>query len=93
MVSEQFDRCHGILLQYAEFLSSALTPATYVQLIPPLEDLIYKYHIEPEVIHSCLMQSIFFLMCEQISLFETRDLSKHLSTLFYSRLLFLYTAP
>ncbi|CAM0909455.1 unnamed protein product [Alopecurus aequalis] len=49
MVSEQFDRCHGILLQYAEFLSSALTPATYVQLIPPLEDLVYKYHIEPEV--------------------------------------------
>ncbi|VAH85586.1 unnamed protein product [Triticum turgidum subsp. durum] len=49
MVSEQFDRCHGILLQYAEFLSSAIAPSTYVQLIPPLEDLVYKYHIEPDV--------------------------------------------
>ncbi|KQK15793.1 THO complex subunit 2 isoform X2 [Brachypodium distachyon] len=49
MVSEQFDRCHGILLQYAEFLSSAVTPAIYIQLIPPLEDLVYKYHIEPDV--------------------------------------------
>ncbi|VAH83532.1 unnamed protein product [Triticum turgidum subsp. durum] len=49
MVSEQFDRCHGILLQYAEFLSSAVTPSTYVQLVPPLEDLVYKYHIEPDV--------------------------------------------
>ncbi|KAL6613932.1 hypothetical protein ACP70R_036202 [Stipagrostis hirtigluma subsp. patula] len=49
MVSEQFDRCHGILLQYVEFLSSAVTPATYAQLIPSLEDLVHKYHIEPEV--------------------------------------------
>ncbi|XP_062207878.1 THO complex subunit 2-like isoform X2 [Phragmites australis] len=49
MVSEQFDRCHGILLQYVEFLSSAITPTTYAQLIPPLQDLVHKYHIEPEV--------------------------------------------
>nr|CAB3479237.1 unnamed protein product [Digitaria exilis] len=49
MVSEQFDRCHGILLQYVEFLSSAVTPITYAQLIPPLQDLVHKYHIEPEV--------------------------------------------
>ncbi|PUZ53307.1 hypothetical protein GQ55_5G042600 [Panicum hallii var. hallii] len=49
MVSEQFDRCHGILLQYVEFLSSAVTPIAYAQLIPPLQDLVHKYHIEPEV--------------------------------------------
>ncbi|KAG8054210.1 hypothetical protein GUJ93_ZPchr0001g32724 [Zizania palustris] len=49
MVSEHFDRCHGILLQYVEFLSSAVAPTSYVQLIPPLEDLIHKYHIEPDV--------------------------------------------
>ncbi|KAG8078866.1 hypothetical protein GUJ93_ZPchr0007g6205 [Zizania palustris] len=49
MVSEHFDRCHGILLQYVEFLSSAVTPTTYIQLIPSLEDLIHKYHIEPDV--------------------------------------------
>ncbi|OVA14452.1 THO complex [Macleaya cordata] len=50
MVSEQFDRCHGTLLQYVEFLNSALTPAiTYAQLIPPLEDLVHNYHLDPEV--------------------------------------------
>jgi THO complex subunit 2 len=51
MVSEQFDRCHGILLQYVEFLSSAITPTSYAQLMPLLQDLIHKYHIEPEVTH------------------------------------------
>ncbi|KAL5722007.1 THO complex subunit 2 [Ranunculus cassubicifolius] len=51
MVCEQFDRCHGTLLQYVEFLGSALTSATsYAQLVPPLEDLVHQYHIEPEVI-------------------------------------------
>lgn len=50
MVSEQFDRCHGTLLQYVEFLSSAVTPSTlYAQLIPSLDELLHKYHIEPEV--------------------------------------------
>lgn len=50
MVSEQYDRCHGILLQYVEFLTSAVSPVTaYAHLIPPLEDLVHKYHIEPEV--------------------------------------------
>ncbi|KAK3166323.1 hypothetical protein QOZ80_1AG0044350 [Eleusine coracana subsp. coracana] len=49
MVSEQFDRCHGILLQYVEFLSSTITPNSYAQLIPTLQDLVHKYHIEPEV--------------------------------------------
>ncbi|XP_057960883.1 THO complex subunit 2 [Malania oleifera] len=50
MVCEQFDRCHGTLLQYVEFLCSAVTPPTaYAQLIPPLEDLIHQYHLDPEV--------------------------------------------
>ncbi|KAL8142098.1 hypothetical protein V2J09_015130 [Rumex salicifolius] len=50
MVSEQYDRCHGILLQYVEFLCSAVNPATaYAQLIPSLDDLVQKYHLEPEV--------------------------------------------
>ncbi|GAB2282383.1 THO complex subunit 2 [Dionaea muscipula] len=50
MASEQYDRCHGILLQYVEFLCSAFTPATtYAQLVPPLNDLIHSYHLEPEV--------------------------------------------
>ncbi|PKA49885.1 hypothetical protein AXF42_Ash004427 [Apostasia shenzhenica] len=51
MVSEQFDRCHGTLLQYVEFLSSAVTPtSTYAELIPPLDDLVHKYHLDPEVV-------------------------------------------
>lgn len=50
MVSEQFDRCHGTLLQYVEFLCSAVTPATaYAQLIPSLDDLVHLYHLDPEV--------------------------------------------
>ncbi|KAJ9135684.1 hypothetical protein P3X46_032837 [Hevea brasiliensis] len=50
MVSEQFDRCHGTLLQYVEFLCSAVTPANaYAQLIPSLDDLVHLYHLDPEV--------------------------------------------
>ncbi|XP_062113290.1 THO complex subunit 2 isoform X2 [Humulus lupulus] len=50
MVSEQFDRCHGTLLQYVEFLSSSVTPASaYAQLIPSLDDLVRLYHLDPEV--------------------------------------------
>ncbi|KAK2998541.1 hypothetical protein RJ639_023350, partial [Escallonia herrerae] len=50
MVSEQFDRCHGTLLQFVEFLCGAMTPtAAYAQLIPCLDDLISLYHLDPEV--------------------------------------------
>ncbi|XWS34347.1 hypothetical protein CRYUN_Cryun21dG0031800 [Craigia yunnanensis] len=50
MVSEQFDRCHGTLLQYVEFLCSAVTPAAaYAQLVPSLDDLVHLYHLDPEV--------------------------------------------
>ncbi|XP_068661475.1 THO complex subunit 2-like isoform X2 [Aristolochia californica] len=50
MVSEQFDRCHGVLLQYVEFLYSAVAPATaYAQLVPSLDELIHTYHLDPEV--------------------------------------------
>uniref|UniRef100_A0A2N9HAW9 Uncharacterized protein n=1 Tax=Fagus sylvatica TaxID=28930 RepID=A0A2N9HAW9_FAGSY len=50
MVSEQFDRCHGTLLQYVEFLCSAVTPGSaYAQLIPSLHDLVHLYHLDPEV--------------------------------------------
>ncbi|XP_058182779.1 THO complex subunit 2 isoform X3 [Rhododendron vialii] len=50
MVSEEFDRCHGTLLQFVDFLCSAVTPATaYAQLVPPLNDLVHLYHLDPEV--------------------------------------------
>lgn len=60
MVSEQFDRCHGTLLQYVEFLCSSVTPATaFAQLIPSLDDLVHLYHLEAEVIFSLSLSSIF----------------------------------
>ncbi|CAL0313802.1 unnamed protein product [Lupinus luteus] len=50
MLSEQFDRSHGTLLQYVEFLCNAVTPATnYGVLIPSLNDLVHLYHLDPEV--------------------------------------------
>ncbi|GAU12866.1 hypothetical protein TSUD_73530 [Trifolium subterraneum] len=50
MVSEQFDRCHGTLLQYVDFLGSAVTPGSnYAILIPSLDDLVHLYHLDPEV--------------------------------------------
>lgn len=63
MVSEQFDRCHGTLLQYVEFLVSAITPLpAYAQLIPSLEDLVQKYHLEVEVCAFCgtFLCTLFF---------------------------------
>lgn len=62
MVSEQFDRCHGTLLQYVEFLCSALTPASaYAQMIPSLDDLVHLYHLDPEVCRSCPSETFVFL--------------------------------
>ena len=50
MVSEQFDRCHGTLLQYVEFLSGAVTPTSaYALLVPTLNELVHLYHLDPEV--------------------------------------------
>ncbi|XP_042021570.1 THO complex subunit 2-like [Salvia splendens] len=50
MVCEQFDRCHGTLLQYVEFLCSAVTPtSSYALLIPTLDELVHQYHLDPEV--------------------------------------------
>ncbi|GFP83587.1 THO complex subunit 2 [Phtheirospermum japonicum] len=49
MVCEQFDRCHGTLLQYVEFLCSAVTPTSaYAMLIPTLDELVHQYHLDPE---------------------------------------------
>jgi hypothetical protein len=100
MVSEQFDRCHGILLQYVEFLSSAVTPTAYAQLIPPLQDLVHKYHIEPEVVnfgfyhHFCsplLLPCVRVLVVLLVSVlfFIMGDI---VVFIFISRLLSLYTA-
>ncbi|KAL6566308.1 hypothetical protein OROGR_001923 [Orobanche gracilis] len=50
MVCEQFDRCHGTLLQYVDFLCSAMTPTSaYAMLIPTLDELVHQYHLDPEV--------------------------------------------
>ena len=61
MVSEQFDRCHATLLQYVEFLCSAVTPGSaYAQLIPSLHDLVHLYHLDPEVCPLSLSLSAAF---------------------------------
>ncbi|CAB4304213.1 unnamed protein product [Prunus armeniaca] len=50
MVSEQFDSVMETLLQYVEFLCSAVTPTSaYAQLIPSRDDLVHQYHLDPEV--------------------------------------------
>lgn len=65
MVSEQFDRCHGTLLQYVEFLCSAVNPCTaYAQLVPSLNDLVHQYHLDPEV---CLL-SVGMIRLQDVNL-------------------------
>ena len=50
LLSEHFDRIHTILLQYAGFLTLALSPpTTYAAFLPSLRDLVCKYHISGEV--------------------------------------------
>ncbi|XP_078433738.1 THO2 [Wolffia australiana] len=49
VVSEQFDRCHGMLLQFVDFLSGAISPSGFAQMIPSLSDLVHQYHLDPEV--------------------------------------------
>lgn len=75
MVSEQFDSCHGTLLQYVEFLCSSVTPASaYAQLIPSLDDLVHRYHLDPEVClyglpnfeFSTLFQSVVVPTCNSL---------------------------
>jgi hypothetical protein len=84
MVSEQFDRCHGTLLQYVEFLNSSVSPVSaYAQLIPSLGDLVHKYHIEPEV---CLPEEQLGLIFQLIYvLVEFKIDARHLFSIFLSR--------
>ena len=71
MVSEQFDRCHGVLLQYVDFLCSAVSPLTaYAQLIPTLHDLVHLYHLDPEVrflFWPCFVHSLLRKFCKWVS--------------------------
>ncbi|XP_074309319.1 THO complex subunit 2 isoform X2 [Silene latifolia] len=68
MVCEQFDRCHGILLQYVEFLCSAVSPATaYAELIPSLSDLVHQYHLDPEVAFLIFRPVMRLFKCESRS--------------------------
>ncbi|KAJ7980585.1 THO complex subunit 2 [Quillaja saponaria] len=65
MVSEQFDRSHGTLLQYVEFLCSAVSPAsTYALLIPSLDDLVHLYHLDPEVAFLIYRPVMRLFMCQ-----------------------------
>ncbi|KAK7317203.1 hypothetical protein RJT34_01223 [Clitoria ternatea] len=41
----------GTLLQYVEFLYRVVTPASnYAILVPPLNELVHLYHLDPEVL-------------------------------------------
>lgn len=84
MVTEQFDRCHGILLQYVDFLSSAVSPATaYAQLVPSLEELVHTYHLEPEVFDfPFLFPLLFNLVLLHSSTIWISSLSASLSGLY-----------
>ncbi|KAJ7955431.1 THO complex subunit 2 [Quillaja saponaria] len=65
MVGEQFDRCHGTLLQYTEFLCSAVTPTSmYALLIPSLNDLVHLYHLDPEVAFLIYRPVMRFFKCQ-----------------------------
>lgn len=68
MVSEQFDRCHGTLLQYVEFLSSAVTPTSaYALLIPTLDELVHLYHLDPEVAFLIYRPVMRLFKCQKYS--------------------------
>ncbi|XP_073059510.1 THO complex subunit 2 [Primulina eburnea] len=70
MVCEQFDRCHGTLLQYVEFLCCAVTPASsYALLIPTLDELVHKYHLDPEVAFLVYRPVMRLFRCQNTSSF------------------------
>lgn len=37
LIAEQYDKCHEVVTQYAEFLRHALPPADYQQLLPSIQ--------------------------------------------------------
>ncbi|CAA2963416.1 THO complex subunit 2 [Olea europaea subsp. europaea] len=68
MVSEQFDRCHGTLLQYVEFLCSAVTPVSnYALLIPTLDELVHQYLLDPEVAFLIYRPVMRLFRCQKAS--------------------------
>ncbi|KAF9670401.1 hypothetical protein SADUNF_Sadunf13G0064400 [Salix dunnii] len=82
MVSEQFDRCHGTLLQYVEFLCSAVTPpSAYAQLIPSLDDLVHMYHLDPEVAFLIYRPVMRLFKCEgRLEVFWPLDSNETVTT-------------
>lgn len=60
LLSEHFDRLHSLLLQFADFLQLALSPATaYAAFLPPLPDLVNRYHMAIEVEGGGKLQVMF----------------------------------
>jgi THO complex subunit 2 len=85
MVSEQFDRCHGTLLQYVDFLGSAVTPGSnYALLIPSLDDLVHLYHLDPEVCISLLSPFLINFITACHHLYAILYLNLHLILFFLS---------
>ncbi len=48
-LAELYDKCHEACLQYLEFLRSALPLEQYISLLLPLEELMSRYGMRPEI--------------------------------------------
>lgn len=45
----QYDMLHKIFIQLYEYLVKAVPEAEFASLVPPLNELVHSYHLEPEV--------------------------------------------
>ncbi|KJE97099.1 Thoc2 protein [Capsaspora owczarzaki ATCC 30864] len=48
LLGDLFDQCHGVLLQYSEFLVMTLTKDGYAKLLPSMRDLMDVYYLDLE---------------------------------------------
>ena len=63
-VSQWFDECHLVLLQYVSFLRNAYTASERVNLLPGARELCKRHCIEPAVVYHMLRQNTIH-MAEQ----------------------------
>lgn len=48
LIGEMYDKCHEILLQYVEFINTHMSPSEIAFMLPSIQELCLKYHLEPE---------------------------------------------
>jgi hypothetical protein len=49
----QYDMLHKIFIQLYEYLVKAVPEAEFATLVPPLNELVQAYYLEPEVSPPC----------------------------------------